>query len=276
MKLAIITPIPELRSFEHVDGMHLVLPQYLNDDRYLDFYLDQSKDGTYIILDNGAYEGAAIPPDALLRLAAGVLADEIVVPDKLNDMEATLKLAGEAFECWSLESRHFHLQQPQLMLVPQGSTLEEWRTCLFGLILRWQRFASPFGVTASPKATIGIPVPALTRIGVEIGEVLDRWARNLHENYDYDIHLLGGMKDLYALNRIAREFPFVRSLDTAKPIVYAMRGIVLDPLNEPLPAHTGRPADYFTRELNEHQRRIAKHNIGITRRLARGEYKDVV
>jgi hypothetical protein len=279
VKLALIAPIAELRTFTHSDEIHLVLPHLLNMPGYGGFYFEQSKAGHSVILDNSAYEMTARHPEALLEEAMSVLADEIVVPDALNDCEATLELAGRTFTSWAkgLSAKYIHLHQPQLMLVPQGQNLDEWRTCLYGLILRWQRFVRGNPELQQPEqATIGLAVPATRRVGLATELLLENWLYNLYDNYGYEIHLLG-VKSLWQLNQLARDYPWIRSTDTVKPIVHALQGVMLDPLHEAEPAYPGRPADYFERTLNEHQREIARYNVAVTYRLAKGQYKkDVV
>ena len=279
MKAVSIAPTKELGLLRGND-FHMVLAHRLVDEDYRAFYLQQSKLGAYVMLDNSTYEQGPVAPESLLT--AGVMADEIAVPDRLGDCERTLQLAGEAFDCWTSVPwrRHVSLIQPRLILTPQGRDLDEWRTCLSGLMLRWHRFVrgNP-ELKQQEQVTIGLSTKTVTGFKRNFGSrtvdyVLQHFLWSYHE-LGHEVHLWGvlGAFKLWDVNRIAKEFPWVRSIDTSKPLVYAMHGILLapnDPRGEPKYPH--RPHDFFSRTLTDEQRFIARENIRVFRRLAKGSY----
>ncbi len=84
--------------------------------------MQRRRDGDFLILDNGAAEGAEFGPPHLHTLAAEVEANEIVVPDALRDKTETIARA-----------KHFvPYMQPdyKYMAVLQGTTQQEVLSCL--------------------------------------------------------------------------------------------------------------------------------------------------
>jgi hypothetical protein len=213
----------------------------------------------------------------LLRRAIIIRADEIVMPDVPYKGDETVMLTDEAFKTWTKFLRvELEELRPQLMLVPQGSSLEEWRTCLFALILKWQRATKEYSALFRKEPpVIGLPAKYQDKFpGADIGKMIREWLRPLNDN-GFKIHLLG-WRELWRLNALALEFPWIRSIDSAKPFVYGQRGIMWDPLNEPEPEHVDRPDKYFTLKLTPHQIAVSQHNVDVFRRLAKGNYKDGV
>ena len=277
MKTAIIAPIAELGSFDHTDKLHLVLSHLLSDDEYHRFYADKRTKGDYLILDNSAHEHRVpATPKQLMQDATLIQAQEIVLPDVPYDGELTLKLVGNALDYWP---RYMHLGmmelKPRMMFVPQGATLDEWRTCLFGLVLKVGRFYREYPEMIPPHKytpVIGLPAKYEKQFGPgTIRKLLETWLKPNHEE-GFAIHLLG-CRELWGLNDLAQEFPWIRSIDSAKPVVYGRYGILLDPMHTKEPEKIGRPENYFELRLSDHQRTVAQHNETVFRNLAQGKYK---
>ncbi len=94
---------------------------------------------------------------------------------------------------------------------------------------------------------------------------------------DLTLHLLGWGRDLWALDRIGRDWghvPNFRGVDSAKPFVYAAAGITLNPLNPAVPKYPTRPENYFDLDFNQKTRDIADHNVLVFQALAAGEGRD--
>lgn len=278
MKAILIPPTKELDSFAHEAKMHLALAHLTYQTEYWRFYVNKKIAGDYIILDNSAHEfRKPISPSQLLRAARQVRADEIVLPDVPYKSEETIAATEECLKLWTKYFRgELEELRPQLMLVPQGDSIEEWRTCLFALILKWQRYAKQFpGLFRKEPPVIGLPAKYQGKFeGADIAKMLRVWLAPLSSN-GYPIHLLG-WRELWRLNELALEFPWIRSIDSAKPFVYGLKGIVFDPLNETEPAHIDRPEDYFGYSLSPHQRVVSDLNARVFSRLAKGNYKNGV
>lgn len=269
MKTAVIPPIEHLDEFAGGDQIHLVLSHLLEvDRRYLRFYQRQRLQGSYLILDNGAHENTSGEDILdLLRKAEAIRASEIVLPDTLFDHRATVKGIEHALVqmCGPGQEVFGGMAYPRCMLVPQGRTFEEWERCFQDL------------VAAYVKTQTGVPglFPRSPVIGISKDyEIWDGGIPRLLEYLEpfrdwmvFDVHLLGWGRHLWVLRDMAERFPWVRSTDSAKPFVYAMAGIVLDP-EDVAPEYPKRPTDYFARTMTDEQRRWAAHNVETFRRTA--------
>ena len=209
-RFALITPLPLLSLYGALTHVHLLLahlvryPEYRNHYRRCHF-----ERGDFIIMDNGCAEnGRSIDGAALVHAANEVSADEIVAPDVLGDAEATIsrtlgfvRVYGALLKCKSL------------MVVPQGSTDEEWLWCADQLLRR-----VPYDVT------IGMPKRLDYNRGGEGRKVLVKF---LHaEHPEARTHLLGAGRNLKNDLGLIGKYG-VRSMDSALPLVLAQHGQVL-------------------------------------------------
>jgi|SRR5688572_14195290 len=198
---------------------HLMLAQ-VEDIEYQQFYWTVPETD-FLIVDNGAAEGAPVTTDKLLSVAASFGADEIVVPDVIGDWKATVKAAYAFLN----EIGDF---STGLMFVAQGKTMEEVMLSIeAALDMR------PF--------TIGIPRHLVTTIGPNARvNVLE----HIEERYGrIPVHLLGTSKSWVAeILRIAKTHPWVRGVDTSMPYNHAFKSLDLRNKN----ARVMRPGGYFT------------------------------
>lgn len=259
MKVALIPPGPDLQRFA-TTGTHLILAQELDEVEYHDFY---KYCGGYRILDNGADEREyGLPVSTLLDLAQGInLVNEIVLPDVQQDGDATFEATREAMT-WLVRGgrdAYADAQFPQLMIVPQGKDRDEWRTCLARLLELRVGQRNVWG-HSTPVIGIAKNHDALCEGGILrlCGDVPP----------DFTIHLLGWPRDLIAVSDIALEHRNVRSIDTARPFVYAKHGILLDHTDGEVPKYPGRDDDYFYEAIPADYRGIAEHNVNVFRTRA--------
>jgi hypothetical protein len=101
------------------------------------------------------------------------------------------------------------------------------------------------------------------------------------------VHPLGELAVAHALDRalgrdaddlrpeIARAHPWIRSTDSAKPFVYAMRDIVLNP-DEPAPQYPRRPEGYFDLHMTPAQRVKAHKNATTFKAVSSGSRDQAV
>src|SRR3954468_13696845 len=125
MQVAIIAPTKELRfclnSKVHLVLAHLCQPGTHYSLEYNKFYC-QDNIG-FKILDNGAAEGALVSNEELMRVAMAIQADEIIVPDQMNDCNRTLELARRFKD----DVPAFMAENgPRFMGVVQGTCISEW------------------------------------------------------------------------------------------------------------------------------------------------------
>lgn len=94
MHFACISPTAYLEQYSARGNFQLCLAQVaIRDTRYFEWYRERRKQGDFVILDNGAYEGELVDPDELLRIAAELNPNVLTVPDKLNDAEESKRMA---------------------------------------------------------------------------------------------------------------------------------------------------------------------------------------
>lgn len=175
----------------------------------------------YLIVDNSMMElGHSMKLADVIDAAWRVDADEIILPDVFQDRRGTLDLIDESFGSL-IESgftRRTAIDKPDLMAVPQGSTLDEWLECydeIYNLYV-------PMHVQ-----TIGVP-KSLAMDDPEgriraLQAIQDRWPNRISQ---HAWHLLGvwnhaSEPELWSMGEpieIARLFPWVRSVDTSLPV----------------------------------------------------------
>lgn len=253
MKTGLICPIPHLGEFG-TGEFSLILDHLCEIPEYLNHYKMMARKGAHIMLDNSAHEfGQGNGYEQLLERATEIGARELVCPDQLFSSTGTIMLTTQALNYYHDMSRS--VQLPQLVLVPQGESIYEWGNCLNTLVKAFDRRFP------GQKFTIGISKDyemwprGLTNL-------LTRFIRPLRADYSFDVHLLGWGRDLAALSSIAANFPWIRSVDSAKPFVYASNEIALT-LDAVSPEYPKRSTDYFFRALDDRQLDIARHNVKI-------------
>lgn len=270
MRIALIPPVPDLDKFATGTGFHLLLSHLFEINGYCDYYLRRSEIGDYIVLDNSAHEfGRGNDMQRLLREAERVRADEVVVPDALFDSRGTVQKAREALKWLNTPqgSRAYaRAGRPRLMLVPQGHDRPEWRWSLKHLLEAYWDWAGD----ARLSPVIGVskdyyywPRGLVSLIKDEVGPYRDTYP-------DLDVHCLGWPTDLWQLAYVARELPWVRSTDSAKPLVYAKNYILLEPGGE-VPKYPRRDERYFHDPLDASTFEYAWRNIEVFRAAARDQ-----
>jgi hypothetical protein len=272
MKAALIPPIPELDIYGRGD-FHLVLTHLLSDINYYKHYKAQRDNGAYLVLDNSAHEkGEGEAARDLLRDAMLLDAQEVVVPDVLFDAEKTVERAVQTHEEWFEAGNQKILElSPALMYVPQGQDVDEWESCLAQLIGIHLHSSKRYSI--KQQFVIGVSKDyemwngGLVQLLVD--SLLPRLV-NVNDNYGFfpQVHLLGWGRDLWALRDISRMCRWVRSIDSAKPFVYAYHETRLH-TTKPVPEYPGRPNHYFYCCLDEKaQVKAALHNVSTFRKLA--------
>lgn len=228
MKLALIPPIEQLYMVNSTRTYHLMLAHLVvNYPDYKKFYT-YVNDDEFLILDNGAAEGATVSWDELVELAEGFAPDEVVFPDVMGEMSATLNLF---VDCWNKWQALEVSWDP--MVVVQGQTNKE---C--------QDFIHQIADISGGYVTLGIPRHLLKRTGDKfIRANLASWAKS--QGYDGAIHALGASSFWPEEIGYLQTTGFFRGMDTSMPFVYAMNNLTypqapFGPDEEPQ-----RPANYF-------------------------------
>jgi hypothetical protein len=257
MKIALIPPIPNLETYRQRTDLHMVLSHLLDDPFYLEFYKKVGMSGEWITLDNSAHEmTGGQPMQELLPQAIAIRAREIVMPDYLFHAMFTVEATRDAFQTLTTSPLFSACSPtPKLMIVPQGADEDDWAWCLD------QQLA-----TAKAHGLDGLVTLGLSKDYVKFPGGLRHLIREYLLPKQKPIHLLG-WTCTWDLIDLARDFPSIRSTDTAKPFLYAYRNIPLNHYTEP--RKLKRPDYYFSLNLEDHYV-LAEHNLAMFKLAARG------
>jgi hypothetical protein len=218
MEVATIVPVPYLNLVENYT-YHLALTHILKQSKkYSDFYKKQSEKGAYVIVDNGAAEGACEPIETILEYAENIDANEIVLPDHIYDQQSTLHASHEAL---NYVLKHIPSSGcKKIMVVPQGKNFKEWCDCA-SIMASW-------GVDV-----IGISKFCTPKYGKKSRLKLTEFLHNqvIPEYPHIKIHLLGCWDFPLEITEIVQTYK-VRGTDSAIAYVYASNGKALLPAFE--------------------------------------------
>lgn len=199
-KIAQIVPVLHLEQIKD-NHYHMCLAHLVEQSlEYGQFYRRMSEDGKFVLMDNGAAEGAQLPVEELLTMYNTINPTEIVLPDTLNNCVDTLRK--------TLSFVHEHKDLPyRFMGVPQGKDFDEWCACV-EVMLREPRINS-IGVSKFLNIATGdneIRFHACAYI-TKVASALER--------RDIEIHLLGCDEGPFLVGQIQELFPIVRGCDSA-------------------------------------------------------------
>jgi len=244
MQVATILPIPHL-NLERDNHYHMALAHLVERDQaYTTFFRQMSDRGDFVLMDNGVVEtGEAMPIDQIMFLAKVIRPTEIVLPDKIYDMGATLAMASQSLKY--VRSVDVNIR---VLAVPQGATPLEWAECCNRLL--------DMGVDS-----IGIS-RFVSKYFYSRLEALTMASRLLHSGVD--IHLLGCPNDPHEVAATQRGFNRpIRGVDSGVAAMYTQVGLRMDG-GEPKP---DMKLD-FTRELDM---KLLKDNVEYWRDACRGK-----
>lgn len=203
---AITTPF----ALEHVrrSNMHMVLAHIaLKDRAYRDFYRSEAMAGAYIIVDNGACEGAMPYYEDVLQVCAYIGAHEVALPDVLYDSKETVNMS----KLWTRSSLSPMYKQ---MAVPQGTGWDEWADCLRKLAHDTR--CEVIGIAKHLEKLVGGRAYAIELINSMLG--VD----------NYHIHLLGVWEHTFLeMDEACGAYRDIRSIDTSTPIAAAQHNEAL-------------------------------------------------
>lgn len=218
MKLAVcvIAPVGILNRFAVGRPFHLALAhQILTDQDYSNFYREESKRGSYVIVDNSLFENGhvSLTLSEVMGAAIRVQAQEVVLPDVFKDGPATYESTKKSLQA----ARNLYHGQFRYAAVAQGSTPIEFLECFTRLLSMDHIYC------------------------VQVPKVMDtiwpggRAALMHYLNHYYPmtsvgkpVHLLGIWTDPIELV-VCHNIPWIRSVDTALPVQAAMQNVQISP-----------------------------------------------
>lgn len=205
MRLAVIAPPNMLdRYCVHTHYQMALARKVLADPAYARFYKDRNACGDWVIMDNGAAEEGTLNPEQLAKAAYLCHANEIVAPDVINDRYATMEL----YDNWYHKLPNGYHK----MVVPQGSDVAEWMECASYML--GTADVQTIGVSKYHRTDRRVLLRTIERAGWHTRGV--------------EFHLLGVAQAPRDVIAIAREFPWIRGIDTAAPVAYGLVGQMPD------------------------------------------------
>jgi len=276
MKAALIPPITHLDVYGH-GQFHLLLTHLLSKPKYRAHYKRQRKAGAYLVLDNSAHEqGHGQDPADLLKAGFDLNAQEIVVPDVLDDAGATIEFCLAAHEVWfekGAAAEMLDVYSPAFMYVPQGKNEEDWVECLDSLIRIHiycaRKYSLRRDIVIGVSKDYDVWPGGLKKLIEE--HVIPHRNRMSQAGIKMHVHMLGWMRNLWNLQRIAHDHPWIRSTDSAKPFVYALAGRnLINSVQKAPPPYPQRNKNYFSQKMTNQQMELAKANVWVFRQAAEG------
>jgi hypothetical protein len=237
---------------------HLVLAQ-ITEVNYISSYMYGPDDDDFIVLDNGAAEGNMVGMGELLQRAVAYAADEIVLPDVIGNAEATINLVKDAMYQWRNHPVGAQVPVRAMAVVQSSGASSEWQECI-----------KAFEKIDAIK-TLGIPRHFLDKDKWMRHQVVS-WIKGMGLDERFEVHLLGtNPKWCTEVSFMAKNHPWIRSVDSSLPYNYAIAGVPLtDTMNRSIPI--SRVKDYFTKErtYDQNQRALVIDNINTFMRWASG------
>lgn len=214
-RIAHIVPVSHLEDTKDLQ-YHMCLAHLVGNEEYRNHFANMAKLGRFVLMDNGAAEGAQLQPEKLIEAYAEIRPKEIVLPDTLYESGSTIQKTRNFIN--KLDNRNL-LGEFRLMAVPQGNTFAEWLAC----------------------ARIFVKDTRINTIG--ISKFLNICTKNRYIRYeacmelallfaeynrtDLEVHLLGCDEGPSIVKMIKNRFEFVRGCDSAFAYLQAQSGKML-------------------------------------------------
>lgn len=252
MKFFVIPPLTESNLMcEGTAGFYCLAHLYVQNKDYRRFFLERSKEGCFILLDNGAAEQDLVTEDILISITEELSPNLVIPPDVLLNKKQTIKNFDSFIEKFVERDLQTHTK---ILGCPQGSNVEEWIDCYTHMLMNPLVDRIGLSKIAVPYCWNGVKVgedSLILESRHQCVEELDR--RGLLSK---DIHCLGA-GDMREFS-FYKKYPMIVSTDSCNTIWSGMNSISFEDGNfERVPT----PKDYFTRSLGTEQRRVALSNI---------------
>lgn len=245
MDFAVISPIAGLERYATLSKTHLVLA-HVEDPAYWAFYYNRRKAGDFIILDNGAYEGAPFDPQRYVQKILNLRPHVVTLPDLLlQDTDRSLHFSL-GFLYW-LESLH-ETWEHEYCFIPQA---EEGKTD------NWIGCAKYITEKVPEASYLGLPRALSTHIYKKpLARVLCAYfLKNTAPNMK--LHAFGMINGDY------HELPYlshagVDSIDSSAPVYRGLHNIKLG-----TPMEKGMPPVDFSAPIESSCHETIIHNLEV-------------
>lgn len=214
-RVAHIVPVSHLKETEGLQ-YHMCLAHLVGNKEYRNHFANMAKLGRFVLMDNGAAEGAQLQPEKLIDAYAEICPSEIVLPDTLYESGSTIQKTRNFIN--KLDNRNL-LSEFRLMAVPQGNTFAEWLAC------------ARIFVKDTRINTIGISkfLNICTKDRFARYDACMELAKLMlgYKRADLEVHLLGCDEGPSVVKMIKNRFKFVRGCDTAFAYLQVQSGKIL-------------------------------------------------
>ena len=222
MKISHEVPLSLLDKSLEFNDYQYVLPLFWNKyPKYKEFMLEYRKQkDSFIILDNGIFEGNAPSRDELISIIYELKPNIFIPEDVWNDSKATLASA----EQWMKNVKPFLPESTQLMAVLQGNSLDELILTYKHLIdLGYTHISINHSSIAYANMFSYDTPPLLAACAGRVGliEKLIESDCFVKENYH---HLLGASLVSEFSHYKGEKYDFIKSVDTSNPILVGAEG----------------------------------------------------
>lgn len=225
-RVAHIVPVSHLKETEGLQ-YHMCLAHLVGNKEYRNHFAKMAKLGRFVLMDNGAAEGAQLQPEKLIEAYAEICPSEIVLPDTLYESGSTIQKTRNFIN--KLDNRNL-LGEFRLMAVPQGNTFAEWLACarIFVKDTRINTIGVSKFLNACTKDKY-IRYKACMELAGLIVE---------YKRADLEVHLLGCDEGPSVVKIIRNHFWFVRGCDSAFAYLQAQSGKMLTTEDDSRPEGT--------------------------------------
>jgi hypothetical protein len=262
MKLALIPPFSMLDEATE-QKYQLLLPHNFRNHGYASWARDVlDDDEQFTILDNGLAEDKQTEDLALLAMASWYEPSELIVPDVLAECAASIRRA-KSFVGMVQEAEEEHPYEGRLAFVAQGKDWQEAFRCAKEYI-NDGRLGPHVNTIMIPRHLVTAQQPHARLL---FAETLHQWMGVP----EIQIHLLGGSR--YFPDEIkwaAKDYPFIRGMDTSMPFVFGAHGVLIDEAKTG-PEHRNDSEDYWTYEFTPVAVSWARYNVQTMKLWAAGE-----
>jgi len=263
IELCPIVPLPHLELAKD-SKKDLLLAGLLDRSEYVNFYKQKIKGGSYAILDCGSFETAEIDDYSYLTSAEDLGVQELMVPDVVGDSLKTMNRAKNFLEHVTTS----RLEPFKLEIVPQGSNIDEYLTCLtllMKLTLKHKQLRDV--VIGISKVSGDIAARSITKTNrCYINRPI---IVNLVEKLfpQTEIHLLGLVDpvELFAY----RYHEKITGIDTTAPFNHALLGCSYkkDYIFDAYPCSEKLPRVDLLSKVPEDTLKLAEQNLNILNRI---------
>ncbi len=258
-----IVPIPNTEELLKEETNFLVLAQLLKDESYKSFFVNRNRESTFLILDNGQYEGYNCSNEELKQACEEIKPNIVCCPDVFGNSHETY-IKSLSFLEYMKEDK----SDLEFMVIPHGNTKESFLECLNSIKEYSKNIKKIISIKEYSKDIKKFTWIGLSKIGAlkafkSRKECMQFLIDNGYPASEYNYHFLGCNEPKEILDAYQMK---AKSMDSCLPVLYASEEKII-PMELSLKDRIPTPKDYFERNLDSEKINIAYYNIKQMRDL---------